>query len=715
MIKNRVPAIALIALAASSLLAGQDSSSKDDPRLLAVLTAEENRAAAPGQVQTLVDATRGAPRLASAAARALGRLERGDVVPVLVPLLSAGDSSVRSEAANAIAQSFRGEPLEAGQLDAALRAMLGAPRSPALYRAVARLPHETVEQFRAVEAYLVDALQSTDPPAAAARGLESMGRRRPRIAQLQEETMEVLRAIAARRTPRTVNSETRRNAMLAVVAWQAADTTTVEAALADDESEIRRLAALVLAGAGSTFTPEQRRHLLNLAMQDRSPQVRLEAVRSWGRRAAAESGCAPLLSALTDQDASVVLAALDALGDACPDDERVTERLTSEARTPPSQGPWQREAHAFVALAKRSKERATVAKFAFATHSNPFVRLYAARAAAVMDDTEMLLRLAADEDDSVVEATLAPLHRRLGAESDAAFIAALNRRSREGIGAEAKRPYQVFRAAAMQLKGAEPGAALLSALIGALQRATAERCMTSRDARLALLERIVDFGSAAHVGVLTPLLRDIDPYVATAAASGIEKWTGRRPEIEPQVRQPEIPTNLSALGEALIKVEMEGGGVFHMALYAEQAPLTAARVLRLARDRYYDGLTFHRVVPNFVIQGGSPNANEYCGACPLMRDEVGLAMNLRGTVGLSTRGRDTGDSQFFVNLVDSPRLDHDYTVFAYVCASDLPVVFGIQEGDRMRRVTVADGLRVPCRASPQPPSPNSQPPSSRRR
>ncbi len=714
MIKKRAPAIALIALAGASLLAGQDSDSKDDPRLLAVLTAEENRAAGPGQLQTLVDATRGAPRLAAAAARALGRLERRDVVPVLVPLLSAGDASVRSEAANAIAQSFRGEALEAGQLEATLRAMLGAPRSPALYRAVARLPHDNVEQFRAVEDYLIDALQSTDPPSAAARALETMGRRRPRLAQLQEETMEILRAIAGRRTPRSVDAEVRRNAMLAAVAWQAADADTLAAALADEDFEIRRLAALVLAGAGSSFTPDERRHLLNLAMQDRSPQVRLEAVRSWGRRAVADSGCGPLLAALGDQDAQVVLTALDALGDACPDDERITERLTSEARTPPSQGPWQREAHAFLALAKRSKERATVAKFAFATHSNPFVRLYAARAATAMDDTEMLLRLAADEDDSVVEATLTPLHRRLGPESAPAFIAALNRRTQQATRGEPKRPYQVYRQAAMQLAGADPGAAVFSALVGALQRATAERCMTSRDARLALLARIVDFGSAAHVGVLTPLLRDIDPYVATAAASGIEKWTGRRPEIEPQVRQPEIPTNLEALGEALIKVEMEGGRAFHLALYAEQAPLTAARVLRLARTGYYDGLTFHRVVPNFVIQGGSPNANEYCGACPLMRDEVGLLMNVRGTVGLSTRGRDTGDSQFFVNLVDSPRLDHDYTVFGFVCASDLPVIDGIQEGDRMRRVTVADNLRVPCRANSQLPTPNSQSPNSQR-
>jgi cyclophilin family peptidyl-prolyl cis-trans isomerase len=146
----------------------------------------------------------------------------------------------------------------------------------------------------------------------------------------------------------------------------------------------------------------------------------------------------------------------------------------------------------------------------------------------------------------------------------------------------------------------------------------------------------------------------------------------------------------------LVVVEMENGRVFRMAFYADQAPLAKARFVRLVAAQYYDGLTFHRVVPNFVIQGGGPNANEYCGDCPFMRDEVGLRMHLRGTVGVSTRGRDTGDAQIFVNLVDNARLDHDYTVFAYVCQADLPVVDGIHEGDRMRRVRIGPGSALAC-------------------
>jgi peptidyl-prolyl cis-trans isomerase B (cyclophilin B) len=69
-----------------------------------------------------------------------------------------------------------------------------------------------------------------------------------------------------------------------------------------------------------------------------------------------------------------------------------------------------------------------------------------------------------------------------------------------------------------------------------------------------------------------------------------------------------------------------------------------------------------------------------------MRDEVG-AMHVRGTVGISTRGPDTGDAQIFINLVDNMRLDFDYTAFAHVC-SGMDVVDDIQEGDRIVRVHV---------------------------
>ncbi|MCC7180745.1 MAG: peptidylprolyl isomerase [Acidobacteria bacterium] len=128
---------------------------------------------------------------------------------------------------------------------------------------------------------------------------------------------------------------------------------------------------------------------------------------------------------------------------------------------------------------------------------------------------------------------------------------------------------------------------------------------------------------------------------------------------------------------------MTGRGAFDISLDPDFAPLSSVRIARRASEGYYNGLTFHRVAPNFVIQGGSPGANEYAGDALFMRDEVGI--HRRGTVGISTRGRDTGDAQIFVNLVDSPRLDHQYTVFGTV-VSGMDVVDGILEGDVIERI-----------------------------
>jgi cyclophilin family peptidyl-prolyl cis-trans isomerase len=142
---------------------------------------------------------------------------------------------------------------------------------------------------------------------------------------------------------------------------------------------------------------------------------------------------------------------------------------------------------------------------------------------------------------------------------------------------------------------------------------------------------------------------------------------------------------VSALRGRALRFHMAGRGFFDIGLDVDSAPLSAVRIARHAGEGYYNGLTFHRVVPNFVIQGGSPGANEYSGETLFMRDEPGL--HLRGTVGISTRGRDTGDAQIFVNLVDSPRLDHIYTVFGTVVAG-MDVVDGILEGDIIERVEV---------------------------
>jgi cyclophilin family peptidyl-prolyl cis-trans isomerase len=129
---------------------------------------------------------------------------------------------------------------------------------------------------------------------------------------------------------------------------------------------------------------------------------------------------------------------------------------------------------------------------------------------------------------------------------------------------------------------------------------------------------------------------------------------------------------------------MASGDTVDIELAPYVAPTNAWRFVRLVREGYFDGLTFHRWAPNFVLQGGSPGANEYQGASAYTRDEVGLPSHWRGTVGISTRGRDTGDAQVFVNLLHNVRLDHTYTVVGRVVAG-MDVVDLMMEGTVIER------------------------------
>src|ERR1019366_8773491 len=201
--------------------------------------------------------------------------------------------------------------------------------------------------------------------------------------------------------------------------------------------------------------------------------------------------------------------------------------------------------------------------------------------------------------------------------------------------------------------------------------------------------RLAELGSPANASRIRRYIADFDTTVAANAASTLGGWTGTQvtPRAVPLPIHPEPLAQIFRSRGMQLRITMapsSGGGTILINLFTDEAPATIARITRLARAHYYDGLTFHRYVPNFVIQGGSPGASEYVGDGPFMRDELGGHSHLRGTVGISTRGHDTGDAQFFVNLVDNKRLDHDYTVFGVV-VSGMDVVDRVRGGDVMAR------------------------------
>ena len=135
-------------------------------------------------------------------------------------------------------------------------------------------------------------------------------------------------------------------------------------------------------------------------------------------------------------------------------------------------------------------------------------------------------------------------------------------------------------------------------------------------------------------------------------------------------------------------------GTMRVELEPELMPNTTANFLTYVDEDFYSGTLVHRVVPNFVLQGGSPDANEYVGHPDYMRDELGQWPHVRGALGISTRGRDTGDAQFFIDLLDNPRLDHQYTVFGQVIAG-IDVADRVLEGDVIESVQILDERKTP--------------------
>jgi cyclophilin family peptidyl-prolyl cis-trans isomerase/HEAT repeat protein len=446
-------------------------------------------------------------------------------------------------------------------------------------------------------------------------------------------------------------------------------------------------AAAAAAADGAASAETEREAVLRAGLKDSEPRVRLEALRGWGRHGQARD-CQPLLAAAGDASAHVVLQAIDLLGGGCTPAAPATALLRTQADTLPA-GPvgaggpaWHRSAHAIVSLARVAPAEASTRLPRFVDHPTWQVRMYAARAAGQLPAVDVLVRLGADVHDNVREAALDELVRLKRPEAITVAYDGLQRPD-----------YQLRMTSARALAADTDTATATAALLTALDRLTAEGHDTSRDPRVAILTTLAASGTAKDAPRLERYLQDWDPRVAELAASAITKWTGAAAEALPSRRTlvPPDGAALEALRGKWLRITMAGGGVIDLRLLPEVAAATVLRVTGLARSGYYDGLTFHRVEPTFVLQGGSPGANEFMGDGLFMRDEPGVA-HIRGTIGISTRGRDTGDAQMFVNLVDSPRLDHVYTVFAVV-ERGMDVADRVLEGDVMTRVELVDAPR----------------------
>jgi cyclophilin family peptidyl-prolyl cis-trans isomerase len=363
--------------------------------------------------------------------------------------------------------------------------------------------------------------------------------------------------------------------------------------------------------------------------------------------------CTALRSALADSSWPVRFRAMALATPKCASDDALALTLrrwidalpASTTRREKGGVSWHAGAHAAVALARIRPPEARPRVRRLARHRQWQVRAYAARAAELLADTATLRTLGRDADDNVKEVAIEALSRLVGHAADDVYLAALDAQGAQAV-----------RAAAVALKGS-PRSDVAGIANRTVERWVSRANQSERDARVALLE-----------------------------AAGRPASDDRAPPT--RVELPPRAIALALGDDVRLRVTMaasSGGGSFVVRLRGDVAPMMAARVLALARRGYYDGLTWHRVEHDFVVQGLGPGANEYVGFAQFFRDELGTVPHVRGTVGMSTRGHDTGDAQWFINLKDNLRLNRDYTVFAEV-VDGIDVVDGILEGDVVESV-----------------------------
>ena len=235
----------------------------------------------------------------------------------------------------------------------------------------------------------------------------------------------------------------------------------------------------------------------------------------------------------------------------------------------------------------------------------------------------------------------------------------------------------------------------VDALVAAYKRGEADLVI---DTRAAALEALSKYGAAAAVPTLRTALGDNDWAVRIKAAEllkaldpAIETVRAIRPVPVASATNYENPALTNPVFSPRVYIETEKG-LIEIELDVLDAPITAHNFMTLARKGYFDGLTFHRVVPNFVIQGGDPRGDGEGGPGYTIRDELNQEPYLRGTVGMALAWRDTGGSQFFITHGPQPHLDARYTVFGRV-VSGMEVVDAINQWDVIQRIRVWDGVQ----------------------
>lgn len=268
---------------------------------------------------------------------------------------------------------------------------------------------------------------------------------------------------------------------------------------------------------------------------------------------------------------------------------------------------------------------------------------------------------------------------------------------REKLLAQLKSEDVIVRATAATLLGdlGDASDEVIKALTDAYQAARTDKM---NDARIAIVESANKLKHPMNVYVLATETRDPDYVVRRKAVDLFIQSDTESTSSRLQIGKVDTGHNrdywkriaqLSALRKNPVAIIHTRKGPIRIELFASDAPMTVDNFMSLARSGFYNGLSFGRVVPNFVIQGGDPRGDLNGGPDYQIRCEINYRRYGVGTVGMALSGKDTGGSQFFITHSPQPHLDGGYTVFGQV-VEGMNVVNRIARDDVIEKIEIAE-------------------------
>jgi cyclophilin family peptidyl-prolyl cis-trans isomerase/HEAT repeat protein len=418
-------------------------------------------------------------------------------------------------------------------------------------------------------------------------------------------------------------------------------------------------------------------------VEDPDPHVRINALKTLGTYED-PSFAVMVGNLLADPDRNVRVQALTTLGQVGgPDAARIL-------RAASARGEYARRRQALLGLARVSRDDALVQCASWITETDWIMRATGAEALAVIGgDTALswLGELTRDADARVVGRAFEALTRVDSLRADTLARSLV-------VHSDA-----VVRTLAANRIRRHPQRSDVDLLVRSYESSLSDPINDAQTAVVGALAALANLGFSERVAVDEQFLttytenndylvrrfaEDVFPALAAQWGSVTPIETGRDlDDYRAIARHLILPAELEGVQPALV-IDTEGGQIT-VALYAAEAPITVESMLQLADRHFFDGGTWHRVVPNFVIQDGDPRGDGWGGPGFALRDENNRRRYGRGTVGMALSGPDTGGSQFFITHSPQPHLDGTYPVVGEVVAG-MEVVDRVLQGDRIRTV-----------------------------